>query len=318
MKFLIRWSLRLAGACAIVLFFLWLLKAKSDRDFFTAYDSDAPLNSRVRSDRSHTAPGKIQQRESVFEGIEGIPVPLVSFFPNPHEQKNAPFPCVIFLHGVGQSKSFLKIVAPYFTERGYAITCFDQYTRGERRLAKDANWAEKALAVRRRAALTVMETRRLVDYLQSEPEIAGDRIYLIGVSYGAMMGTIAAAQEARIAGTALIYGGGDLKLFGDSAAARKELGSWSSAAAAGTAFLMAPADPVLYAGKLSPRPLLIQNGRHDSLIPTAAAEALINAAGDQAEVIWYDSDHIGLDKKHVEVVLKDVLSWLDRVDQGGR
>jgi len=95
---------------------------------------------------------------------------------------------------------------------------------------------------------------------------------------------------------------------------RQELGSWTSGVAIGVAFLMAPADPVLYASKLTSRPLLIQNGRRDSIIPNAAAEALIEAAGDQAQVIWYDSDHVGVDKKHVEVVLNDVLSWLDRVD----
>jgi len=310
MRTLFRWIFRLAVVSAIFILCLCLLKAKSDHDFYTGYDSEAPLNARALS---RIIGGELQTRESVFEGVEGIPVPLVSFYPT--GQQASPFPCVIFLHGIGQSKSFLRIIAPYFTDRGYAIVCFDQHTRGDRRLAPNASRAEKALAFRRRAALTVMETRRLVDYLQTDPEIAPRRIYLAGASFGAMMGTIAAAQEPRIAGTALIYGGGDWKSFSKSVVLRQEIGAWSQSAAAAAAFLMAPADPILYAGNLTSRPLLIQNGKRDSYIPKAAAEALIEAAGDKAEVIWYDSDHVGLDRKHVEVVLNDVLSWLDRVDK---
>ena len=307
---LFRALFRLTCIAAIILLCLWLLKLKSDHDFYTGYDSNSPLNIQTRSQHNED---EQQIRECVFDGVDGIRVPLLSYYPA--KQKASPFPCVIFLHGIGQKKNFLKTIAPYFTNRGYAIVCFDQHTRGERKLASDASQIEKGLAIRRRAALTVMETRRVVDYLQSDPEISSERIYLVGASFGAMMGTIAAAQEPRIAATALIYGGGHYKHFSNSEIIRQELGSWTSLAASGAAFLLAPADPVLYAGKLTSRPLLIQNGRRDSIIPTAAAEALIDAAGDQAKVIWYDSDHVGVDKKHVELVLNDVLSWLDQVDQ---
>ncbi len=310
MKTLFRWILRLGCVGLIILLSLWFLKVKSDRSFYTAYDSDAPLNARTLS--QHTQE-ELRSQEVIFEGVDGMPVPLISFYPV--KQANTPLPCVIFLHGIGQSKSFLEIIAPYFTKHGYAIVCFDQYTRGERRLAAGTNPISKGLAIRRRAALTVMETRRLVDYLQSNAEISSERIYLVGASFGAMMGTIVAAQEPRVSATALIYGGGGWSHFGDSKIIREELGNWTSKAVTGAAFLMAPADPLLFAGKLTSRPLLIQNGTRDSIIPQAAAEALIETAGKQAEVIWYDSDHVGLDKKHVKVVLNDVLSWLDRVDR---
>lgn len=309
-RMLIRSLFTLACAGAIILLCLCFLKLKSDHDFFTEYDSNAPLNIQTRSQHNE---GEQQIRESIFDGVDGIPVPLLSYYPA--KQKAPPFPCVIFLHGIGQKKTFLKTIAPHFTNRGYAIVCFDQHTRGERKLASSAGQIEKGLAIRRRAALTVMETRRVVDYLQSDSKIASERIYLVGASFGAMMGTIAAAQEPRIAATALIYGGGNFRHFSDSEVIRQELGSWTSLAASGAAFLMAPADPILYASKLTSRPLLIQNGRRDSIIPTAAAEALISAAGEQAKVIWYDSDHVGVDKRHVELVLNDVLSWLDQVDQ---
>ncbi len=311
MKKLLRWTLKFAFICAILILSLLVFKVIADHRFFNSYDSKAPLNVQILSEKTQDGMSSL---ESTFEGIDGITVPLISFFPD--KTTDSPLPCVIFLHGIGQSKSFLKRIAPYFTEHGYAIVCFDQYTRGERRLPRDTGPVKKILSLRQRAALTVMETRRLVDYLQNNPKIAPDRIYLVGASYGSMMGTIASAQEPRIAGTALLYGGGDLKRFGESEIIRNELGSWTPFAAAVGAFVMAPADPVLYIGKITPpRPLLIQNGKRDSIIPVAAAEALIRAAGNHAEVIWYDSDHIGLDMEQTKLILNDVLSWLDRVDE---
>jgi dienelactone hydrolase len=313
-KTLFRWIIRLATLAVVFLvalaLILWLLKTQSDQRFYAAYHSEAPLKVRTRP---HHTKGETKQLGAVFDGVDGIPVPLVSFYPA--GKTTAPFPCVIFLHGIGQNKTFLELIAPHFTARGYAIVCFDQYTRGERRLAPETGKIKKGLAIRRRAALTVMETRRLVDYLQTDSEIAAERIYLVGASFGAMMATIAAAQEPRIAGTALIYGGGDWKCFGDSTLLQQELGPWSTSAAAGAAFLLAPADPVHYAGKLASRPLLIQNGSRDTIVPASAAQALIDAAGKQAQVIWYDSDHVGLDEKHVEVVLNDILAWLDQIDR---
>lgn len=314
MKTLFRWTIRLAALAVVLLvvsaLILWLVKTRSDQRFYAAYHSEAPLNTRMRP---HHTKGETKQQGAVFDGVDGIPVPLESFYPA--GKKTAPFPCVIFLHGIGQNKTFLELIAPHFTTRGYAIVCFDQYTRGERRLAPGTSRINKGLAIRRRAALTVMETRRLVDYLQTDSEIAAGRIYLVGASFGAMMATIAAAQEPRIAGTVLIYGGGDWQRFGDSTLVQKELGEWSTSAAAGAAFLLAPADPILYAGKLASRPLLIQNGSRDTIVPVSAAQALIDAAGKQAKVIWYDSDHVGLDEKHVEVVLNDILTWLDQIDR---
>lgn len=314
MKTLFRWTIRLATLAVAVLVVsalaLWLAKMKSDQRFYAAYRPEAPLNIRTRP---HSTKGESKRLGAVFDGVDGIPVPLESFYPA--GKTDPPFPCVIFLHGIGQNKTFLELIAPHFTTRGYAIVCFDQYTRGERRLAPGTGKIKKGLAIRRRAALTVMETRRLVDYLQTDSEIAAGRIYLVGASFGAMMATVAAAQEPRIAGTALIYGGGDWKCFADSAMVQQELGSWSASAAAGAAFLLAPADPILYAGKLASRPLLIQNGKRDTIVPVSAAQALIEAAGKQAQVVWYDSDHVGLDKKHVEVVLNDILAWLDQIDR---
>jgi len=59
---------------------------------------------------------------------------------------------------------------------------------------------------------------------------------------------------------------------------------------------------------------LFQNGTRDTLVPAASGEALFQAAHEPKEIIWYDSDHIGLDEEHVVVVLNDAIEWLRTQD----
>lgn len=241
-----------------------------------------------------------------FEGIAGERVPTLLVRP----KGNGPFPCVIFLHGIGQKKEFLDDICEPFLNAGYAMVTFDQYTRGERRL-KESNWLNGAMALRRRGALTVIETRRLVDYLVNRPDIAADRLYLVGASYGAITGSTAAAFEPRIRAVVLTYGGGDLRRLFASKEATKELGRWTGLVACLSAYVMAPGDPIQYIKGISPRPVLFQNGTHDSLIPTESAKALYEAAAEPKEIVWYDSDHIGLDWKHAVRVLNETIAWLN-------
>ncbi len=274
-----------------------------DAQFYDDYYPDAPLNVVIRSEEEHPA---YRWVDFTFEGVPGHTVPAVMALPKDQE---GPFPGLIFLHGIGQQKGFLDEIAGPFVEAGYAITSFDQYMQGEREL-KDANYLEQALAFRRRAALTVIETRRMVDYLQQRPDIIGDRIYLLGASYGAITGATAAAFDKRLKAALLCYGGGDPAKLIDSEVARKMLGPAVGPIKAFVSWYLAPSDPIRYIHKISPRPILFQNGRRDTIVPPASSRALIEAAREPKDVIWYDSDHVGLDPKHVETVLDDALDWL--------
>ncbi|MEX2580002.1 MAG: dienelactone hydrolase family protein [Verrucomicrobiales bacterium] len=321
----LRWVRAGAGCLVLGSAALFAFKWGADSRFFSAYDGGVPVKAEGLNESTDTG---ALIRYAVLDGVRGADgndaaaaenrIPILAHFPEDPSGNGSPLPCLIFLHGIGQSKNFLGEIAPAFTSRGYAIASFDQYTRGERRPdGGRGGIAAQALDLRKRAALTVMETRRLVDYLSNDPRIAPDEIYLVGASFGAMMGAIAAAQEERLAGAALIYGGGNWSLFGESAGARTELTPWQRRLAVGVGtFLLAPADPVDWVGQVAPRPVLLLNGSRDSIIPKAAASALMQAAGPHAETIWYDSDHVGLDRDHVEVILEDVIDWLERTRQG--
>lgn len=289
---------------------LLVLKARADAHYFDGYASDAPLNVEIRSDQLRD---DFRWVDFVFDGVRGHRVPSVMALPLEFDD---PLPCVIFLHGIGQKKDFLKEIAKPFVDAGFAMVTFDQYTRGERRV-EDGLFTE-ASAFRERAALTVLETRRLVDYLQSRDDIVDDRIYLVGASYGAITGATATAMEPRIQAAVMTYGGGDIATLLDSDAINGSfsgiLGLLKGPLTAIAAWYLAPSDPVLYVGDVAPRPLFFQNGTADQLIPVASAEAFFNAANEPKEQRWYEGDHVGLDEATTRQVLDDALVWIQEQD----
>ncbi len=295
-----------AAGLALALLALQSAKWACDRHFYDGYDPALPCNLKIRSEQARPAYRRILFQ---FTGVPGRPVPTLLALPRPPGPAKAPL--IIFLHGIGQRKEFLDRIAPFFTKNGFAMACFDQYTRGERKL-HHAGIFKQALAFRRRAALTVIETRRLIDCLEKHwpARIDEKRIFLVGASYGAITGCTAAAFEPRIRAAVLCYGGGGLENLFDSREVRKVLGRATRPLGALVAWWMAPADPLRYAANIAPRPVLCQNGRRDGLISQAAAKALHQALKPPKKIIWYDSDHVGMNEANTRKVLRDVLAWL--------
>jgi len=294
-------------ALALVLAAGLAYKQGADASFYDGYDAALPLATEVRGTESREGYSRI---DFTFQGLPGMAVPTLLALP---DEEDGPYPCIIFLHGIGQSKGFLDEIAMYYTRHGFAIASFDQYTRGERKLTTK-NPITQALGLRKRLSLNVIETRRLVDYLQTRDDIAPDRIYLIGASFGAITGCTAVAFEPRIPAAVMTYGGGDLDLLLASDAAIKELGKFHGLATSIVQYITAPADPVKYVAQIAPRPLLFQNGEHDQLIPLAAARALVDAAGEPKKFTLYDSDHVGMDEAQTITVLEESVAWLIEQD----
>jgi dienelactone hydrolase len=282
-------------------------KARSDARFYDDYNPSAPLAVTLRET---TEAPDYRLEDFVFDGVPGMAVPTLMALPL---DGAGPYPCVIFLHGIGQKKDFLTEIAAPYTRAGFAFVSSDQYTRGERKLDTN-NPLKEALGLRRRSALNVIETRRLVDYLVTRPDIAADRLYLVGASFGAITGATAVAFEPRIAAAVMTYGGGDIDKLLSSESAASELGWLHWPVKTLAVYLTAPSDPVKYVGLVAPRPLLFQNGTHDSMIPMAAADALFEAANEPKERTLYDSDHVGLDEENTRAVLDESLRWIVKID----
>lgn len=303
----------LAVLAGVILLCLAGLKLYLDHTYFSGYDPSAPLNIQVAETKELPS---FRWTKFYYDGFRGNRVPAVMSVP---KERPGPFPCVIFLHGIGDNKDFMaknKLDEP-FIQAGFAFACFDQLMRGERK-RKYEDKAAEAEAFRVRAAHTVNDTRRLIDYLMTRPDIATNRIYLVGGSYGAITGTTAAAFDERIRAVALIYGGGNLRKLLSAEMIRNELGNWTLPANLVAWYFGSVFDPVNYIGRISPRPILLQNGKADTLVSPAAAKALQDAAKEPKTILWYEGDHLGktrdLDMAVTVHVLADTLMFLKSAD----
>jgi dienelactone hydrolase len=311
MRIVKRILLGVVAMAVLLVLGIGIVKVIWDAGYYDGYDPRLPLNASVREEKVWPEEEPDYRRIAfTFEGLEGEVVPGVAALPL---KGDGPHPCAVFLHGIGQKKEFLDEIAAPFVDAGFAIVTFDQYTRGERRL-KDASKLDELFALRRRGALTVIETRRLLDYLETRADIAGDRIYMMGASYGAITGSTAAAFDTRFRAVALCYGGANFKLLLDNPEAAEMLGALATPAKVFLSWLLAPGDPAHHVAEIAPRPILFQNGTHDSLIPTPAAQAFYDAASEPKEITWYDSDHVGLDEAHTWEVIHEAIAWLKQQD----
>ncbi|MEK7707776.1 MAG: alpha/beta fold hydrolase [Verrucomicrobiota bacterium] len=312
-KLLRRTAQVLAIVAAMGVVFLAGLKLFLDVTYFSGYDAKAPLNVQIAEEKKTPA---YQWTKFSYDGFRGDRVPVVMAMP---KDAPGPFPCVVFLHGIGDDKEFMqrhKLDEP-FVKAGFAFVCFDQLMRGERKL-KTKFQRSQAAALRVRAAHTVNDTRRLIDYLVTRPDIAADRIYLCGASYGAITGTTATAFDKRIRAAVLIYGGGNLRKLLSADVVREELGRWRFPFYAVAWYFGSVFDPIRYIGQISPRPVLLQNGKADTVVPKTAARALQDAAREPKTILWYEGDHLGktsdLDVSLALRVLSDALSFLQAED----
>ena len=195
-------------------------------------------------------------------------------------------------------------------------------------------------AFRQRPAKTINETRRLIDYLLTRPDIDPQRIYLVGASYGAVTGCTVMAKDKRLRAGIMVYGGGDFNKLLDSYAYHLSVGvalglidgrnldpekpplpklTPSQERKVGIVlgclkpiarYLLGVADPNQYVKQISPTPVYFQNGKYDVLVSAAAGQALQDAAGEPKKITWYESDHVGIDLEQTKHVLEDGLKWL--------
>jgi fermentation-respiration switch protein FrsA (DUF1100 family) len=130
-------------------------------------------------------------------------------------------------------------------------------------------------------------------FLASEPEVAGDRIALVGVSFGVPFAA-AAGRDTVFRGVALHYGGAGLETILEENLP-VEPAFLRVLAAELLASRFAELEPARHVDDIAPRPLLLINGSGDTRIPRDAALRLAEyaeRAGGPVRHIWIPHDHL--------------------------
>jgi hypothetical protein len=200
---------------------------------------------------------------------------------------------MIYQGGLGATKETAAPFWPAAAAFGLATFTIDPRHTGAR--AKKAVPLARVLRDPDRIATMlrgdVVDLRRGLDYLERRPECRRNIGYL-GTSMGALLGALLAGDDERVHATvltsipatwreALLYNG-DLLLPGIAERPRK----LEMALRKLRAF-----DPARWVSKISPRPVMLVNGRRDPRVPIVDALNLAAAARDPKKIVFHNGGH---------------------------
>jgi dipeptidyl aminopeptidase/acylaminoacyl peptidase len=142
----------------------------------------------------------------------------------------------------------------------------------------------------------VLDIRRGAAWLRSRPEVAPDRVGVMGISLGGIMSALSGAAEPRFDRVAIFLGGGNFAEFlWDSPLrqAQEFRRDWTASGGTRDSFasVLRPVDPVTHGPLLRGRRVLMVESRYDEVIPPANAIALHESIGREPELVWLNAGH---------------------------
>jgi dienelactone hydrolase len=249
----------------------------------------------------HSTPPSI---ERVVIGPDAIPALIVQPQAAPSDHS---LPAVLIQHGYGAEKSDLLPLASELVAHGFITLLPDAWGHGERFPASGPNWmtqitSDYFMEVVRH---TVGDMRLAFDYLRELPGVNPGAALVGGFSMGAIAALVYGTEDERVAG--IISASGSplpdllpVRLFG-SAAPSSATEEWAHAH-----------DAAAHISALAPKPLLIQHGQEDDMVPVSGALRLYEAAKplyerrpDHLKLMLYQHTHLVTEQQ-----MRDAVGWV--------
>ena len=254
-----------------------------------SYDP-SELKAQIESEDNDSAEWS-EQRVSFKAAYDGERVIAYLFIP---KQVQPPYQAVVLFPGAGvirggaihDDSSYLNVVL--FTVKTGRVLVWPIYKgTNERQEALASIWPNETHQYSDYVTAWVQDFRRTIDYLETREDIDQDKLTYLGVSWGAIMGTIIPAVEDRLK-AAVLWSGGLT-----SGKARPEV------------------DQINFVSRVK-IPVLMLNGRYDSIFPHEAAQLplfrLLGTPEADKRHIVYEAGH----RLPKNKVVKETLSWLER------
>ncbi|PZR56282.1 MAG: hypothetical protein DLM50_08410 [Candidatus Meridianibacter frigidus] len=257
-----------------------------------AYDGAAPLGVKVLQQNRQ---GTLTIEDITFPSPQGGIIHAQLILPRNQKRLSA----VLFVHWLGDAKTTNR--SEFYRD---AITLA---RRGSAALLIDAMWAKPNWFMKVRTTDTdyaasigqVIELRRSLDVLLSQPGVEPSRVAYVGHDFGAMYGAVLSGVDQRVRWYVLMAGNNS---FADWYLLYKQ-------PADKEAFVesMAPLEPLQYLAKSKADEFLFQFAIKDRYITPAHALLFASAAPYPHGMFFYKSDH----SLNVPEAFLDRVTWLD-------
>ena len=229
----------------------------------------------------------VRPPEHIAVGAESIPALVV------RPEGDGPYPAALVQHGYGASKNDLLPLGQFLASYGFLALLPDAWGHGERFPSEGPNWmtgfsADFIVEVLRH---TVADMSIALTALLDRPDVQPGGALLAGFSLGAVAALIVGTEDTRAAGVYSISGSPvpdlahmmPLGMPGPHPDAER----WALAH-----------DAAEHLATLAPKPLLLQHGRNDDMVPVAGslrlfemAQPLYAAQPDHLKLMLYDHRH---------------------------
>lgn len=251
------------------------------RDLLYRYDRGLPLAPAVAA--KERGGGLVEERFS-YASVRDTRVPGVLVY---RRDAPPPRPALVIQHGLNSGKDDQRLawLRAAWAGHGFACVTIDAPLHGDR---ADSPLDVLALFARPYSGLhfvqqSVIDLRRLVDYLAERGDIARDRLAYVGFSMSTFLGVQFVAVEPRVRAACFAMGGAGLFHFLVSRA--------PEATRADQELVAQLVDPLHYAPRIAPRSVLQVNGTADQTVPAALGHMLHSALREPKRVIWYPGRH---------------------------
>lgn len=208
-----------------------------------------------------------------------------------------PYASVLLLHGHKLNKEWATFrFAESLAAQGIASVAYDLPDHGERARDDFATFWDYRYELETMASgirPSVVDGRRVLDYLSSRPEFDTEHIAVMGYSLGSYVGGILMGVDPRPLALVQNVGGAN-KEVEDLARVVPEL--WSA---------YAPFFPSYFPPEVAPRPIFMLNGVYDLVVSTNDAQYMYDSWLPPKEIAWYASGHDLPDQ-----ATDDAVAWL--------
>lgn len=222
----------------------------------------------------------VKIRKTDFEGLKNQKARAFYFEQKDTSKKT---PALICLPPTGGPIELASTFAEAYAQKGYNTLAF--YRREQ--FFNPSKPIEYNVTLFRQS---VIDVRRGIDFLETREVVDTDRVAILGMSLGGILGSLATEADSRIKATAMLVSSGSLAHIMETSqygrvirfrkgmikrygfATRQELIDFAGPK-------MGPVDPITYADRIDPARVLMINGYQDNIIKISAARQTWEAFG---------------------------------------